>query len=92
MSVTTFEAFLGQAIQIPPSGKTAASNTAIACSKCERSVMNATITSRVPLDDRAIVTPSGRSPRVSSKPSGAWRNATRDPSLIPSLAGSGVPE
>jgi hypothetical protein len=51
-----------------------------------------TITSSARRTRVLSATPSGSRPSVRSKPSGAPISATRDPTLIPSFFGSGVPE
>ena len=81
MSVGTIAAFFGHAIHRPAVATICARSPASAASNAARSVKNATITSAGPL---ATTSPSP----VSTSPS---RTSTRDPGLMPSFFGSGVP-
>jgi hypothetical protein len=90
--VATAAVFLGQATQIPPSAPIAplaAGNLPVSRA---REVTNSTTTSTGPRAVRRSSTPPGSGSSSPGKSSGASSTATADPSLIPSLRCSGVPE
>ena len=94
MSVVTPDARLGHAIQSPPLGASAACSLGSCFLNAASLSKNATTTSNGPLArcNDTTLTPSGSSPRVCKKPSGAPASASRAPGLSPSFWGSGVPE
>ena len=76
-SVATPEARFGQAIQRPPAGSRAPASAANRRRRSRALSVKLTITSRGPRARVRSRTPSGSSPRVASKPSGARSTATR---------------
>ena len=91
-SVARPAVFLGQATQIPPSAPIAPLAAGNLLASRAREVANSTTTSTGPRAARRSSTPPGSGSSSPAKPSGASSRATADPSLIPSLRGSGVPE
>ena len=91
-SVATPEAFLGQATQIPPSAPIAPAAAGNRLASRAREVTNSTTTSTGPRAARRSSTPPGSGSSNPGKSSGASSRASADPSLIPSLRCSGVPE
>ena len=92
MSVATFDAFFGHATQRRPAVSSAAairSNQRI-ISAC--SVANSTPTSSGFASFARSAAPSGMGVSSRSNPSGGLTRKTREPSLMPSFFGSGVPE
>ena len=94
MSVATFDARLGQAIQSPDAGCIIARAGRAAGARSPRgATWNETITSAVPARAAGDAHVVGQlAERAASKPSGAPSSSTRCPGLMPSLRGSGVPE
>jgi hypothetical protein len=91
-SVATAAVFLGQATQIPPSAPIAPLAAGNLLVSRAREVTNSTTTSTGPRAARRSSTPPGSGSSSPGKSSGASSRATADPSLIPSLRCSGVPE
>jgi len=85
------DAFFGQQIHnLPPPATSAISS--MPSSKVANESRNHKVTAASGLGSSRIVVPSGSSPRVVSKSSGAHTSATTDPPLMPSFFGNGVPE
>ena len=76
----------------PPAGKTVLESAARRRSSSARRRKKATATSSEPAARLRTVTASGSAPSAAVKSGGAPGKATVEPSLIPSLRGSGVPE
>ncbi len=84
-SAATPEDFFGHATQRPPAGCSDFASRAKERRSSAALLLKRTMTSASP---RA----RGTTPRLRANPGGARRMRTRDPSLIPSFCGSGVPE
>jgi len=91
-SVTTPELFFGQAIQSIPAGARARAAAGMSSSKEARDLANRKMKSRFPLVTPRIRHFASECASSAFTSAGACIKATRNPSLIPSFLGSGVPE
>ena len=91
-SVATPELFFGHAIQIIPFDTSFLASLAKSRARVRSEVTNKRMMSMELLIRFTRPTLSGSSPKVALKSSGAFTNATRDPSLIPSFFANGVEE
>src|SRR5258708_4999990 len=91
-SVFRPELFLGHEIHKLPDGDTDFAYAAKRLSSAARLVVKKTATSRAEAERVDWVTPSGSAPSVVAKLAGASKRPRREPGLMPSFWGRGVPE